>query len=170
MSTFSRCRGYLTAIGGTLACSLIVAFLDVVIGGTFIFSAMICPIWLLVGLVRTVQQRPKWSVAAARILIPVATGLLAVGNCRLQRTIAMGNAAQVIQACERYKNAHGSYPEYLKELVPGYLSSVPTAKYCCSWSEFQYYGSPRPILVWFDLPPFGRWVYGFQNGNWRYIN
>lgn len=170
MSTSSRCRGYLTAIRGTLICSLVVAFLDVIVDGSYMFSALICPIWLVAGMVRTVLRRPNWSVAAARILIPVVTGLFAVANYRLQAMIAMDNAAHLIDACERYREANGSYPEHLKDLVPRQLNSIPRAKYCLSWGEFQYYGSPRAILLWVAFPPFGRWVYGFESRNWRYID
>jgi hypothetical protein len=47
-------------------------------GGSYIFSALVCPIWFVTGVVRSVLQRPSWGVAAARILIPVVMGLLAV--------------------------------------------------------------------------------------------
>jgi hypothetical protein len=170
MSRFSRCRDYLIAIGGTLICLLVTVFLDIVVDGNYMFSALVCPIWLIVGVVRTVLQRPRLSVTVARILIPVVTVLLVVANYRLQRTIAMGNAADLIKACEQYREANGSYPEHLNELVPRYLSSVPRAKYCCSESEFRYYGPPHPRLVWWEFPPFGRQVYVFETGNWRYVD
>jgi hypothetical protein len=82
----------------------------------------------------------------------------------------MGNAARLIEACERYREANGAYPERLADLAPLYLSSVPRAKYCCSYSEFRYYGSPSPILSWYQIPPFGRRVYNFETGKWRYLD
>ncbi|HXT57234.1 MAG TPA: hypothetical protein VN699_01315 [Pirellulales bacterium] len=121
-------------------------------------------------MVRAVLRRPRLGVAAARVLIPVVTGLFVVVNYSVQRTIAMGNAERLIQACERYREDNGAYPEHLGELVPRYLNSVPRAKYCCSRSEFWYFGAPRPLLVWYEVPPFGRRVYNFETGNWRYMD
>ena len=159
------------AIRGTLICSLVVVFLDVVDSGSYTFSALVCPIWFLAAVVRAVVRRPSLAVAAARILVPVVTGLLVIANFSLQGKIAMGNAARVIEACEKYHEINGAYPERLSELVPHYLSSVPRAKYCFTWSEFGYYsGSPRPILFWWQVPPFGRRVYNFETGKWHYLD
>ncbi|HEX7379717.1 MAG TPA: hypothetical protein VF278_21515 [Pirellulales bacterium] len=168
--SFSRFRGCWSAIGGTLVCALVVGFLDVVSDGSCLCSAMICPIWLVVAVVRSVLQRPGWGVAGARIFIPIVTLLLAVANYRVQKTIAVGNAALLIEACEQYRANNGSYPKHLKDLVPRYLRSVPRAKYCCLWGEFAYFASNRPLLLWYDLPPFGRWVYNFEKRRWRYLD
>lgn len=91
--SFSRFRGCWTTIGGTLVCALVVGLLDVVGDGSCLWSAMVCPIWLIVGVVRSVLQRPGWGVTGARIVIPIATLLVAVANYRVQKTIAIGNAA-----------------------------------------------------------------------------
>ena len=170
MNQFDPDRGCLTAVRGTLICSLVLIFFDVVVYGCYMFSVLVCPVWCVIAAVRAGLTRAGWGVAAARILIPVVTGLLADANYSVQRTIAMGNAARVIQACERYHEANGAYPERLAELVPRYLSSVPRAKYCCSQSEFWYSGAPRPLLVWWEIPPFGRRVYNFERGDWGYVD
>ncbi len=170
MSHFSTYRDYLTALGGTLACALALVFLDVVVDGCYIFSAVVCPIWFIAAVGRSILQQPPLGVAAARVLIPVVTGLLVVVNYSVQRTIAMGNAERIIQACERYREANGAYPEQLGELVPRYLSSVPRAKYCCWYSEFGYSGPPLPVLRWYEFPPFGRRVYIFETATWRFVD
>ncbi len=54
-------------------------------------------------------------MAAARILVPVVTGLLVIANFSLQGKIAMGNAARVIEACEQYREINGAYPERLSD-------------------------------------------------------
>jgi hypothetical protein len=173
-SVKSRCghfRDGLIAIRGTLICSLVVVFIDVVVDGSYIFSALVCPIWFLAAVVRAIVRQPSLAVAAARILVPVVTGLLVIANFSLQGKIAMSNAARVIEACEQYREVNGTYPERLSELVPHYLSSVPRAKYCFMCGEFGYYsGSPQPILFWSEFPPFGRRVYDFETGKWRYLD
>ncbi len=170
MSPFRRCCDCLTAIRGSLICALVVVFFDVVVSGCYLFSALVCPLWCIVGAVRAALQQPGPGMAAARVLIPIVTGLLAFANYSVQRSIAMGNAERVIEACERYREANGAYPERLGELVPRYLNSVPRAKYCCSWSEFWYFGAPRPLLFWYEIPPFGRRIYNFERGTWRYLD
>ena len=170
MSTRSHCRGYLAATAGTLTCSLAVVLLDVVLDGNYLWSAIVCPIWVIVGVVRTVLRRPRWTVAVARLLLPVVTGSLAVANNRLQESIAMGNAARVIQACEDYRQAKGVYPGHLEDLVPHYLNTVPRVKYCCWQGEFGYSAPPQAILRWYAFPPFGRLAYASETGTWRYVD
>jgi hypothetical protein len=160
----------LTAVRGTLFCSAVVIFLDVVLEGSYLFAALVCPIWFLVGVVRAIVQRPGWCVAAARVLIPVATLLLVLANYSLQVRIAMANSARLIQACERYREANGNYPERLDDLVPRYLSSIPRAKYCLDDGEFKYYSPPTPMLRWTQIPPYGRRVYNFETREWNYID
>lgn len=175
MSHFGRCCGYLAAIRGTLICAMVVILFDVVDSGCYLFSAMVCPIWCIVGAFRSREspgrEAPGPGVAAARVLIPIVTGLLAFANYSAQRTIAMGNAERVIEACERYREANGAYPERLGKLVPQYLNSVPRAKYCCSWGEFRYFeGPPAHMLLWYEIPPFGRRIYNFERGDWGYLD
>ncbi len=109
-------------------------------------------------------------MAAIRVLIPVATGLLVIANYSVQKRIAMANSARLIQACEQYREAHGAYPGRLDDLVPHYLGSVPRAKYCCWLSGFWYLASPQHLLLWYEIPPFGRRVYMFETGEWRYLD
>jgi hypothetical protein len=168
---FWRFRDGLTAIRGSLFCSLVVVILDVVVDGSYIFSAVVCPIWFIVAVVRAIVRRPTLGLAAARILIPLITLLLVLANYSVQRRIAMANAARLIQACEHYREVNGAYPERLGDLVPRYLNSVPRAKYCFSYSEFVYFGSPPgPTLSWWECPPFGRRAYVFDTGKWRYLD
>jgi hypothetical protein len=169
----SRCwrlRDCLTAMPLTLICSLVVVFLDVVLDGSYIFSAVICPIGFVVGLAWNIVRRPNLGLAAARLLIPLVTGVFVVTNYSVQSRIAMHNAERLIQACERYREANGNYPEQLGDLVPRYVNSVPRAKYCCSASEFMYRGQPRHTLSWWECPPFGRRVYNLETGKWRYVD
>ncbi len=159
------------AIRGTLICALVVLFLDVVLDGCYLFSALVCPIWFLASVVRAIARYPGRGVAAARVIIPVATGLLVVANYSVQERIAMASAARVIQACERYREANGAYPEQLNALVPCYLNSIPRAKNCCSSNKFLYVASPEQhTLFWYKFPPFGRMVYTLETGRWHYLD
>ena len=46
----------------------------------------------LVAVVRAIARRPSLNVAAIRVLIPVATGLLVIANYSVQKRIAMANS------------------------------------------------------------------------------
>src|SRR5438105_939647 len=88
------CDG-LTAIRGSVISSLIVIIVDMFFYGSYIFAALVCPLWFLVAVVRAVARRPSSRVAAARILMPLVTGLLVVANSSMQNKIAIRNAGQV---------------------------------------------------------------------------
>jgi hypothetical protein len=166
-----RWREGLTAIRGSLICAVILVFLDVVVHGSYLYSAMVFPIWLLVALVRAAVCRPGIGVAFARLLMPVATMVLVVANNHLQGQIARGNATRLILACERYQAASGAYPERLADLVPRHLNRIPRAKYCLLWGNFEYFkGEHSPLLYWYAVPPFGRKIYNFDEGRWGYLD
>lgn len=168
MAQFSR---YFHPYLGKFDLCIIVLSFDVYLDGSYLISAAVCPIWLLVGMVRALIRPPAGWVAVARVLIPVVTGLIAIVNYHVQETIAMNNAVRVIEACELYRQANGTYPERLRDLVPRYLSSVPRAKYCCSfYGQFKYYGSRPRSLSWDQWPPFGRRVYSFETHEWGYVD
>jgi len=160
----------LSPVRWSLVLSIVLVFLDAVLDGSYLFSALVCPIWLVVALFRAGSGRATARVAIARILIPVVTGAIVFANFYIQDEIAMANAARIIQACESYREDNGAYPEKLGDVVPRYLGSIPPAKYCGSWHEFWYFGSPAATLSWVQVPPFGRKVYNFVTGEWRYID
>jgi hypothetical protein len=97
------------------------------------------------------------------------TLLLVLANYSIQKSIATANAAYIIQACESYREANGSYPARLDRLIPRYLRSIPRAKYCFWFGEFQYFPEVH-LLCWFDIPPCGRRVYSLERRTWRYLD
>lgn len=165
-----RFWNWLRPMRGTMVCALVVLLLDVVIDGSYLFSLLICPIWFLAAVVRTLAHPPSSAVAAARVSIPLFTLLFVISNASLQNRIAETRAVRLIRACEQYHNANGSFPQRLNDLVPQYSSSIPRAKYCLKYCDFWYISSPQPILVWYEFPPFGRRVYSFQRGDTRSID
>lgn len=169
-SRWSHLREGLAPLQGSLFCFSILVFWDVVITGSFLFSLLICPIWFVVAVVLVIVRRPNWVVALTRIQMPLFTLVLVFANNSLQTRVARINAARVVEACEQYHEANGTYPESLDELVPRYLSSVPRAKYCLSWGEIRYWGPPINFLDWVEVPPFGRRTYAFERGEWGYLD
>ncbi len=149
----------------------LVAF-DAVLDGSILFSYLTCPIWFVVSVVKNAIQRPGRGIALFRISVPALTLGIVLTNNFVQRKIAHAHAEQIIKACEEFHVANGSYPHTLDELVPEYLRSIPRAKYCLSFGNFEYPTSDgtRPILFWYDVPPFGRVTYNFEDRRWGYLD
>jgi hypothetical protein len=158
-------------IGKSIAGAIALLAWDAGIGGTFITSIIICPIWFLVSVLKNAIQLPGWGIALIRIAIPPLTLCLVLANNSFQRKIAEENAPRIIAACEQFHATNGKYPKTLDDLVPQYLSSVPCAKYCLMYGEFMYWNMENhPMLVWHVVPPFGRKIYTFEDRRWGYID
>ena len=133
--------------------------IDVILSGGCIVSALVCPIWFLVSVVKNSIRKPGLKSAFVRAAIPALTLGIVHGNMAIQREIAMTHAQRIIKACEDFQAANGRYPRKLDELVPQYLPSIPIAKLCLTEFQFSYYnpneaGLP-PILWWCEIFPFG---------------
>ena len=161
-------KQFRSAIRGSLILALVLIFFDVVFEGSLELSWMVCPIWFLVALIRASFGHASARVAVARVLVPVVTVLLVYGNFMLQQEIAMDRAGRIVQACKRYREANGAYPQKLNALIPSYLSSIPVAKYCLTQNDFVYYSSsPLEAILWYyPYPPFGSRVYNLERGDW----
>lgn len=160
-----------SAARGSITGSLALLGWDVVLCGSFLLSILVCPVWFWVSILKNLIQRPGWRIAFFRISIPAVTFALAMGNESVQRRIAHAGAERIIRACEEFRAANGSYPAKLEDLVPAYLRSVPRAKYCLVQGEFSYWNfDDDSILVWCDVPPYGRPIYSFKKGTWGYLD
>ena len=159
-------------IRGSIAGACVLLFLDAVLTGSFVMSYLACPIWFLVSVVKNAIQRPGWRVALLRIAAPAMTLAIVLGNNALQSKIAEANADRIIKACEEFRTANGKHPSKLEELVPEYLKSVPRAKYCLWFGDFSYWNTEgtHAMLMWCEIPPFGRNVYNFQKRRWGYLD
>ena len=151
--------------------ALFLLYWDCVLYGTFLASLPICSVWFLVSVVKQVIRRPGWGIALIRISIPALTLGIVLTNNAVQWTIAESHSEQIIAACEHFRVSYGRYPKTLDELLPQQLPSVPRAKYCMRYGTFEYHsdeGGHR--LLWYKVPPFGRRIYRFEDGQWHYID
>jgi hypothetical protein len=144
---------------------------DAILSGSFEISILVCPVWFLVSVVKNTAERPGWKIAPFRIAIPALTLAIVLANNSLQWRIAEANAERIIMACEDFRGAHGNYPRQLEELVPGYFDSVPRAKYCVMWGDFVYWGKEGfHLLMWYQVPPYGRKHYDFDRAQFGYLD
>lgn len=165
-------RGFFRGIKTSVVAAAILLAWDAVIGaGTFMTSMLICPIWFFVNLVRFPSNRSDWGVALIRIGIPASMFGLVLANNNLQLQVAESRAQRVIAACMAYHAANGKFPDKLDELVPKYMTYVPSARYCPGpWSQFRYYNGENPSLFWYIFPPYDRKIYNFNTRRWSYMN
>ena len=83
------------------------------------------------------------------------------------------NADLLIAACRAFQAKHGRLPETLEELVPGFLPTLPPAKFDGPHFGFTYdvsTGSTRHVLGWTEVMPFGRPYYVFEEDRWGYLD
>ncbi len=160
-------RGVRRSIVGALA----LLIWDAGIDGSCLMSLMVCPIWLLVSVLKNAIQRPGWRLALLRIAMPALTLGLVLANAAFQFRISEANAVRIIAACEEYHAANGKFPKTLDDLVPRYMPSIPPAKYCLG-GKFVYSSSGEEyhILLWQEAPPYFRKVYQFETRRWRYMD
>ena len=104
----------------------------------FCASALIVPVIFVAVLIIGMRLFPQLNVARRAVyslgglLILLAQTSPILGNFGLggycdAKFKEHGN--EIVQAVQRYQKEHGAYPEKIADLIPGYLSSVPT--YSC---------------------------------------
>jgi hypothetical protein len=115
---------------------------------------------------------PRARSRALRAALYLLLGLAAFGTARFHVATAKAHAARVIEACRRFEVQHGILPDRLEDLVPEFLPTVPRAKYTLAWGAFTYSKSAekRHTLMYVTLPPFGRRVYHFEEGQWSQLD
>lgn len=147
-----------------------VLLFDVAFDGSYLLSIVVCPVWLLVSLVRSAVNRQPSQVVLFRAAIPVLTLAIALVNTFVQWNIAKKNGEQVVSACESFQAANGRYPKTLEELVPQYLPSIPLAKYCAS-GQFRYHNSEdHPPILWWSKFGFLHRIYSFDRKQWNELD
>ena len=153
------------AVIGSLWLAGVVLFWDIGIEGFYSLSLLICPLWLLISLCKNVIWRPGWGIAVFRVAMPVLTLAITVNNAHFQWKVSDANAERVVRACDEFHLANGRYPETLDELVPGFLSFVPPAKYC-TLGNFWYVNHRDHCRLWWCRYGFYRRTYDFDTKQW----
>ena len=133
-------------------------------------------IMVVVGLVHVVRgllgDRARLVRGAVLIGLYAAMMFLVVRTNRASNLEARTRADRVIAALHGYREARGTYPTHLTELVPEFLPAVPRAKDIAMSGEFTYVWSEDKggFLMYVELPPFGRPYYDLRSETWRYMD
>lgn len=143
---------------------------DVVVSGSFLISMFVCPIWLLISVIKNGIVKPGGHFALFRIAMPVVVLLMALVTTFIQWEIADANGEKIVGAVEAFNSANGRYPKSLNDLVPTYLAAVPRAKYCVD-GDFYYYNSTEgPPILWWTKFGLCRKIYSFERKEWGYLD
>ncbi len=148
---------------------------DVAFVGAAMFSMLFLIVWAPGVLVYGLIRKSGWVSIGAWVALGVTTMAVDIGAYRLHNAISRSQARKVIAAVESYERDHNTYPERLADMVPGYIETVPPARYCFFSSGFRYsYGEQfqagPPMLSWSVLPPFGRQAYNFERRAFGYLD
>jgi len=140
------------------------------LGGAF-FIFLFAMIWYA-----TRREKNGYTAKIKMIIIGVYAVLLIMTFVvkNINNRVAYENAKIVIAACEQYKIKKGAYPDRLSDLVPGYLTRIPVARYT-GITEWRYFYHPNKgstegdhySLQFTYEPPFGRRVYHSQTRKWH---
>jgi hypothetical protein len=101
----------------------------------FCASALIVPVICIAALIMGMRLFPQldrtrkaiYGLGGLVILLAQTSPILGnygIGGYCDMKFREYGN--EIVQAVQQYQKDHGAYPEEIDELVPGYLSSVPT--------------------------------------------
>ena len=165
-------QGFFRGIRGSLVRAAVLLACDAVIGGgQFMMSMFVCPIWFVISLLHSPIHPPDLRFTLTRLGIPALIFGFVLANNAAQARVAEARSHRVVAACEAYRTVNGKFPEKLDDLVPQYMPYVPSARYCPGpWSQFLYFNSGSPSLLWYIFPPYGRKIYDFETRRWHYMS
>ena len=135
--------------------------------------AALVGIWMLfVALPRAAFGEPAIRrVRLARVAVFLTAALFVFGLNWLNNAIARTRAETLIAAINAFKQTNQRYPRDLGELVPGFLDSVPNAKYTFGHAAFDYVAADEnAALMYVAFPPFYRPTYQFKSGRWEILD
>lgn len=150
--------------------------IDALYLGQGALAGLLTAIMVVTGLIHVVRglfgDRARVTRGAVLIGLYAAMMLLVVLTIRASNREARVRADRVIAALQGYREARGTYPEHLAELVPEFLPAVPRAKDTFAFGEFTYtwHEDSGGFLMYTDIPPFGRPYYDLRSGTWKYMD
>jgi len=128
---------------------------------TMCLLALAALVFLLMG------RRPRARELGVQALAFGALSLLVYGGIKLDNSFARSGAVRLAAACEEYKAKTGSYPETVRELVPGYLPKMPRARHTIMWAQYAIVGDKVMFLL---EPGLLANSYEIPSGAWKVVD
>jgi hypothetical protein len=150
-----------TVIGRLIVVSFIAFFFDWVASPLLILIGVSS---LLLTLLDLMRRKPGLRVGLIRSGIYLCGALTAFFLHNAKISNAEKQADQLVQAIERYREGHRTYPEKLEALVPEFYSEVPRSpfgRYIYSRSE-----TGRYFINYVEMAPGGVRSYSSESKTW----
>lgn len=159
---------------GAMVRGCLLVFID-----TFVLNqgaiAVIVGLWVVLLSLPRVLLTHRWREHRRTGLVVVGIYLAAVAAVLSLNAAFNGMArerAEIVVAAVKARHAEiGAYPATLEELVPDYLPAVPRTKPVLGFNTFLYRNEAgSTMLMYTDLPPFGRPYFDFARDAWDYLD
>lgn len=162
-------RGLLLHAGVAAAVYALDAFV-LAQGAVAAITTVILVLFGLSHVVRGLASRGK-GIVYGLAMMAIYLGMMAsvVATISANNQLASRRADEIVAALKQYRATTGDYPAHLTDLVPGYLPSIPRAKYTLMFDDFSYHHTPNEpggFLMYTTLPPFGRRTYSLDTTTW----
>ena len=133
-------------------------------------SMILCVVGILYLLPRAIVARQDKALLKLRLskaAITSVAGIAAMGMLVYGDSIASERADKLVVAVEQFRAKHGRYPVRLEEIVPEFISEIPQPNYVLIADKFRYFElDSRHSLQYFDMPPWSRRIYTFEDHKW----
>ena len=152
-----------------------VVLFDVLVAGQGIWSWLLVVVALVYYAPKSLfalRNRPVMKLRLQKGALLLALGLAAAMFVRFDAQREERRADEVVQAVQRYKAAHGSYPAAMEALVPRFLPQLPGRGRVAFSPPLKYRSdaSGGPTLTYYAFPPFGRRVFSFEAASWSEVD
>jgi hypothetical protein len=123
------------------------------------------------NLILSVTRKKLQGESFVRCGILIFASILTIGYCVLLDKMAVARATPVADAITQYKLVTGNYPNRLDDLVPRYISQLPTSLKPTAMSATLTYSAykGKPFLYFGPSPgpaPLPK-IYNFDTHSWK---
>jgi hypothetical protein len=120
---------------------LLITFLGAFVRGGSIPAFALCGVLALLAVIAKTRSVRNW-------VWPLGVAVLSIAACRVVRwqndLRVEKQGATIASACETYRREKGAYPQSLNELVPRYLSNLPSGRLMLFSNKWHYHAGERP--------------------------
>ncbi len=132
------------------------------------------PCFLIAAIVCLFRGRRASAFKVMASIGVLFLGIVAVGiTNHIRNNLTESRAVRLGEACIAYHAKYHRYPEHLEDMVPEFVSSVPSARIGFLGKDDFYYApheTYEPFLYYECLPPFGHCYYYVESRCWRFLD
>jgi len=135
---------------------------------------LVTPCFLIAVILSLFPRLRKSALKAMRCVVILFLGVVAVvGTNHFRKSLTRWRAARLGEACQAYRAKYHQYPKRLDDLVPEFVSAVPSVRVGILGEDGFNYSShdgPEPFIYYNCLPPFGNCYYYVESRCWVFLD